>query len=78
MNIKDIKAIVDLMKKNAVSEFEMEEGDLKIKLRREPNERPKGEVGVVQEAASDGAYSGSRTHCCSIYNTRTGAGQRRP
>ena len=52
MNIKDIKAIVDLMKKNAVSEFEMEEGDLKIKLRREPNERPKGdEAGVVQEAA---------------------------
>ena len=50
MNIKDIKAIVDLMKKNAVSEFEMEEGDLKIKLRREPNERPKGEARVVQEA----------------------------
>ena len=49
MNIKDIKAIVDLMKKNAVSEFEMEEGDLKIKLRREPSERSKGEVGVVQE-----------------------------
>ena len=49
MNIKDIKAIVDLMKKNAVSEFEMEEGDLKIKLRREPNERRKGEVGVMQE-----------------------------
>ena len=50
MNIKDIKAIVDLMKKNAVSEFEMEEGDLKIKLRREPNERSKGEAGVVLEA----------------------------
>ena len=49
MNIKEIKAIVDLMKKNAVSEFEMEEGDLKIKLRREPNEKRKGAVGVVQE-----------------------------
>lgn len=49
MNIKDIKAIVDLMKKNAVSEFEMEEGDLKIKLRREPNERRKGGVEVMQE-----------------------------
>ena len=47
MNIKDIKAIVDLMKKNAVSEFEMEEGDFKIKLRREPSERRKDEV--VQE-----------------------------
>ena len=50
MNIKDIKAIVDLMKKNAVSEFEMEEGDLKIKLRREPNEKRKGEERVAQEA----------------------------
>ena len=49
MNIKDIKGIVDLMKKNAVSEFEMEEGDFKIKLRREPSEGSKGEVRVVQE-----------------------------
>ena len=35
MNLKDIKGIVDLMKKNAVSEFEMEEGDFKIKLKRD-------------------------------------------
>ena len=49
MNIKDIKAIVDLMKKNAVSEFEMEEGDLKIKLKRAPGKLHKGEVGVAQE-----------------------------
>ena len=48
MNIKDIKGIVDLMKKNAVSEFEMEEGDFKIKLRREPREGSKGEVRVMQ------------------------------
>ena len=34
MNLKDIKGIVDLMKKNSVSEFEMEEGDFKIKLKR--------------------------------------------
>ena len=49
MNIKDIKAIVDLMKKNAVSEFEMEEGDFKIKLKRAPGKLHKGEVGVAQE-----------------------------
>ena len=49
MNIKDIKAIVDLMKKNAVSEFEMEEGDFKIKLKRAPGKPHKGEVGVAQE-----------------------------
>ena len=35
MDLKDIKRIVDLMKKNAVSEFEMEEGDFKIKLKRD-------------------------------------------
>ena len=35
MDLKDIKGIVDLMKKNAVSEFEMEEGDFKIKLKRD-------------------------------------------
>ena len=49
MNLKDIKGIIDLMKKNAVSEFEMEEGDLKIKLKREPVKGRKGEAGVVQE-----------------------------
>ena len=49
MNLKDIKGIIDLMKKNAVSEFEMEEGDFKIKLKRAPGKLHKGEVGVAQE-----------------------------
>ena len=49
MNLKDIKGIIDLMKKNAVSEFEMEEGDFKIKLKRAPGKLHKGEVGGVQE-----------------------------
>ena len=51
MDLKDIKVIVDLMKKNAVSEFEMEEGDFKIKLKREAGKPRKGETVVVQEAA---------------------------
>ena len=34
MDLKDIKAIIDLMKKNAISEFEMERQDFKIKLKR--------------------------------------------
>ena len=49
MNLKDIKGIVDLMKKTSVSEFEMEEGDFKIKLKREPGKGHKGEMGMVQE-----------------------------
>ena len=51
MDLKDIKVIVDLMKKNAVSEFEMEEGDFKIKLKRDSSKPRKGETVVVQEAA---------------------------
>ena len=51
MDLKDLKVIVDLMKKNAVSEFEMEEGDFKIKLKRESGKPRKGETVVVQEAA---------------------------
>ena len=34
MELKDIKAIIDLMKKNSVSEFELEKQDFKIKLKR--------------------------------------------
>ena len=37
MDLKDIKAIIDLMKKNSVSEFEMEKQDFKIRLKRGPN-----------------------------------------
>src|SRR5208282_6685891 len=34
MDLKDIKAIIDLMRKNALSEFELEKQDFKIKLKR--------------------------------------------
>lgn len=37
MDLKDIKAIIDLMKKNSVSEFELEKQDFKIRLKRSPN-----------------------------------------
>ncbi len=37
MDLKDIKAIIDLMKKNSLSEFELEKQDFKIKLKRGPN-----------------------------------------
>ena len=35
MDLKDIKAIIDLMKKNSINEFELEKEQFKIKLRRE-------------------------------------------
>ena len=36
MDLKDIKAIIDLMRKNSLSEFELERQDFKIKLKRGP------------------------------------------
>lgn len=37
VDLKDIKAIIDLMKKNSISEFEMEKQEFKIKLKRGGN-----------------------------------------
>jgi acetyl-CoA carboxylase biotin carboxyl carrier protein len=37
VELKDIKAIIDLMKKNSVSEFELEKQDFKIRLKRGVN-----------------------------------------
>jgi acetyl-CoA carboxylase biotin carboxyl carrier protein len=34
VDLKDIKAIIDLMRKNGLSEFELEKQDFKIKLKR--------------------------------------------
>ena len=49
MDLKDIKAIIDLMKKNAISEFELERQDFKIKLKRGIN----GAVPAPQYAQYD-------------------------
>jgi acetyl-CoA carboxylase biotin carboxyl carrier protein len=43
VDLKDIKAIIDLMRKNAVSEFELEKQDFKIRLKRS------GSGGAVRE-----------------------------
>ena len=37
MDLKDIKAIIDLMKKNSVTEFELEKQDFKVRLKRGMN-----------------------------------------
>jgi acetyl-CoA carboxylase biotin carboxyl carrier protein len=44
VEIKDIKAIIDLMKKNSITEFELERQDSKIRLKRGSN----GGAPVVQ------------------------------
>jgi acetyl-CoA carboxylase biotin carboxyl carrier protein len=47
VDLKDIKAIIDLMKKNSVSEFELEKQDFKIRLKRGTNG---GGAPVYEEA----------------------------
>jgi acetyl-CoA carboxylase biotin carboxyl carrier protein len=44
VDLKDIKAIIDLMKKNSIAEFELERQDFKIKLKRGGN----GSVSTAQ------------------------------
>ena len=48
MDLKDIKAIIDLMRKNSVSEFELEKQDFKIRLKRGP-------TGVASAASYEDA-----------------------
>ena len=57
MDLKDIKAIIDLMRKNAISEFELERQDFKIKLKRSGNGgtvvgTPEDPTGLVYAASS--------------------------
>src|SRR5260221_12133293 len=52
VDLKDIKAIIDLMKKNSISEFEMEKQDLKIRLKR-VNANGPAEEAVVTPNVSD-------------------------
>ncbi|MGD1084104.1 MAG: acetyl-CoA carboxylase biotin carboxyl carrier protein [Verrucomicrobiota bacterium] len=50
MDLKDIKAIIDLMRKNSISEFEMERQDFKIKLKR-------GNGGIPAVSEEPGIYT---------------------
>jgi acetyl-CoA carboxylase biotin carboxyl carrier protein len=53
VDLKDIKAIIDLMKKNSVSEFELEKQDFKIRLKRGING---GNPGSGTEEATGISY----------------------
>jgi acetyl-CoA carboxylase biotin carboxyl carrier protein len=52
VDLKDIKAIIDLMRKNAVSEFELEKQDFKIRLKRGVN----GGAAMISEDTASVAY----------------------
>ena len=55
MDLKDIKAIIDLMKKNSVTEFELEKQDFKIRLKHGRREREA--VGARDPACGEPARS---------------------
>ena len=55
MDLKDIKAIIDLMKKNSISEFELEKQDFKIKLKRGSNG---GGSAIYEENATSALLAG--------------------
>ena len=40
MDIKEIKAVIDLMRKNSLTEFEYEKDGTKIRIRRGPDGEP--------------------------------------
>jgi acetyl-CoA carboxylase biotin carboxyl carrier protein len=54
MDLKEIKAIIDLMRKNSLTEFELEKPDFKIKLKRGAG----GFLGATDDG--DTALSGGR------------------
>src|SRR5207247_751754 len=51
VDLKDIKAIIDLMKKNSISEFELERQDFKIRLKRGPNGPPNASLYDESQSA---------------------------
>jgi acetyl-CoA carboxylase biotin carboxyl carrier protein len=52
VDLKDIKAIIDLMKKNSISEFELEKQDFKIRLKRSTGQV----IQTVEEGPPPGSY----------------------
>lgn len=50
MDLKEIKAIIDLMKKNSLTEFELEQNDFKIKLKRGMGGSGDGEESLISSA----------------------------
>ena len=62
MELKDIKAIIDLMRKNNLSEFELERQDFKIKLKRagggpQPASRGLGLLSACPGACRSGSLA---------------------
>ena len=67
MDLKDIKAIIDLMKKNSITEFELERQDSKIRLKRGLNG---GMPAVQYDEPAHCSCSSSFTDSCSCASSQ--------
>jgi acetyl-CoA carboxylase biotin carboxyl carrier protein len=61
MELKDIKAIIDLMRKNDLSVFEMEKDGFRLKLQKGPSEQPISMVPVPIPSAPPSMTPGAST-----------------
>jgi acetyl-CoA carboxylase biotin carboxyl carrier protein len=61
MELKDIKAIIDLMRKNDLSVFEMEKDGFRLKLQKGPSEQPISMVPVPVHSAPPSMTPGAST-----------------
>jgi acetyl-CoA carboxylase biotin carboxyl carrier protein len=52
MDLKEIKAVIDLMTRNGLSEFELEKGDFKLRVKRGPTGEWITTTAPVSQAAS--------------------------
>jgi acetyl-CoA carboxylase biotin carboxyl carrier protein len=90
MDLKDIKAIIDLMKKNSISEFELEKQEFKIRLKRSTNggghspaieDNPAGylpQTGAGGQAPSSQPVSSSASNEIEIKSPMVGTFYRAP
>jgi acetyl-CoA carboxylase biotin carboxyl carrier protein len=52
MDLKEIKAVIDLMTKNGLTEFELEKGDVKLRVKRGPSGEWTTNALPIQAAAT--------------------------
>jgi len=52
MDLKEIKAVIDLMTRNGLSEFELEKGDFKLRVKRGPTGEWTTTTTPISQAAS--------------------------
>lgn len=70
MELKDIEAIIDLMRKNDLSVFEMEKDGFKLKLQKGPNGQPVITAPIALAPSLVGATAAAETSAASERATK--------